>query len=234
MINDIQIEICIGNVEDAIIASKYPIDRIELNSALELGGLSSSIETLKYLKSNIDKKICCMIRPRGGDFNYTDLEFEIMMSDAKNMLENGADGIVFGFLNSDNTIDIDKTSKMSELIHSYNKEAIFHKAFDEIDDLDLAIKQLIDLKINRILTSGKAEYPNIIEGCERLKILNDKYSDKIEILPGGGVRVDNIVDVLKVSNCKQIHMTSKMNNLNGYLQLDEKQLIQLLNKLETI
>lgn len=234
MINNIQIEICVGNLDDGLIASKYPIDRIELNSALELGGLSSSIETLKYLKTHIPQKICCMIRPRGGDFLYTDNEFEIMLKDAENFLNSGADGIVFGFLNSDNTVDLNRTKTMSDLIHSYNAEAIFHKAFDEIEDLDLATRQLIDLKINRILTSGKAIYPDIIEGCRRICQLNEKYSDKIEFLPGGGVRVDNIAKVINTSKSKQIHMSSKKQNPNGYLELDETQLIELLKQLENI
>ena len=105
MINNITIEICIGNLDDALTASSYPIDRIELNSALELGGLTPSLETLKYLRQHIDTKICCMVRPRGGDFHYTENEFEVMLKDAKNLLENKADGIVFGFLHEDRTID---------------------------------------------------------------------------------------------------------------------------------
>ena len=91
MINNTQIEICIGNVTDALRADKYPIDRIELNSALELGGLSASLETLKYLKDHISAKICCMVRPRGGDFKYDETEFMIMLKDAENMLKNKAD-----------------------------------------------------------------------------------------------------------------------------------------------
>ena len=109
MINNITIEICIGNLDDAIIANRYPIDRIELNSALELGGCSPSLETLKYLKAHIDKKICCMVRPRGGDFFYSQNEYETMLKDAKNFLEAGADGIVFGFLHEDCSIDLDRT-----------------------------------------------------------------------------------------------------------------------------
>lgn len=234
MINNILIEICVGSIKDAILASKYPIDRIELNTSLELGGLSSSIQSLKTLKETISSKVVCMLRPRGGDFNYSDIEFEVMYKDCIDFLENGADGIVFGFLDDNHLINIDWTKRISDLVHSYNKEAIFHKAFDEIDDLDLATRQLIDLNIDRVLTSGKAVYPNILEGCERIKVLNEKYGDKIQFLPGGGVRVDNIVDVINTSGAKQIHMTSKKQNPNGYLELDEDQLIQLLDKIKTI
>ena len=76
MINNITIEICIGNIDDAIVAAKYPIDRIELNSALELGGLTPSLETLRFLKSKIDTRICCMVRPRGGDFVTLKMNFK--------------------------------------------------------------------------------------------------------------------------------------------------------------
>ena len=231
MINNIQIEICIGNVTDALRADKYPIDRIELNSALELGGLSASLETLKYLKDHISARICCMVRPRGGDFKYDETEFMIMLKDAENMLKNKADGIVFGFLNEDNTVDQKRTKIMSDLIHSYNAEAIFHKAFDDTPDLFDASKTLIDLKIDRILTSGKAVYPDILKGCEKIRELNNQFSDKIQYLPGGGVRIDNIIDVLKVSGSKQIHMTSKKQYQGGYLGLDEDQLKTMLEKI---
>ena len=234
MVNDIKIEICIGNVQDAIKASKYPIDRIELNSALELGGLSPSLETLRYLKKKIDTKICCMVRPRGGDFFYSEEEFEVMLKDAKSFLENGADGIVFGFLNEDKTIDIDRTKKMSELIHSYNKEAIFHKAFDELDDLDEGTKILIDCQIDRILTSGKAVYPDILKGCEKINDLNHKYGDRIQFLPGGGVRIENVRDVLKTSGVKQIHMTSKKQFPGNYLGLDTEQLEKMLEQINSL
>ena len=234
MINNIQIEICIGNIQDALIASQYPIDRIELNSALELGGLSPSLETLRYLKERIPTRICCMVRPRGGDFLYSDEEFEVMLKDAKNLLENKADGIVFGFLDQDKHIDVDRTRQMAELIHSYGKEAIFHKAFDELEDQDEGTKILIDCKIDRILTSGKAVYPEILEGCERINKLNSKYGERIQFLPGGGVRIENIIDVLNISGVKQIHMTSKKDYPGGYLGLDTKQLETLLEKISSI
>ena len=232
MINNIQIEICIGNIDDALTASKYPIDRIELNSALELGGLTASLETLKYLKQNIKPKICCMVRPRGCNFVYTDLEFKTMLKDAKLLLENGADGIVFGFT-KDNKVDYERTKEMVELVHSYGKEAVFHKAYDEVDDLDLATKTLVELKVNRVLTSGKAVYPDILQGCQKIAKLHEQYPE-IEFLPGGGVRVNNIADVIKTANSGQVHMTSKRTNEGGYVELEESQLIQLLDQIKTI
>ena len=234
MINGIKIEICIGNIDDAIVASKYPIDRIELNTALELGGLSPSIETIKTLKKTIDTPLCCMCRPRGGDFLYSDLEYETMLKDAEMMLEAGADGIVFGFLDQDNKADIPRTQRMAELIHLYRKEAIFHKAFDEIKDQDEAIRQLIDCKTDRILTGGGTAYPGIVEGCRNIRILNDKYRDSIQLLPGGGVRVSNIKDVITISGSGQVHMTSKKQNPGGYVCLDEEQLQEMLKEISSL
>ncbi|MDO4198670.1 MAG: copper homeostasis protein CutC [Erysipelotrichaceae bacterium] len=234
MINGIKIEICIGNLNDALIASKYPIDRIELNCALELGGLSPSLETLKAVKDKISTPVCTMVRPRGGDFIYNDIEFETMLKDAKNFLEAGSDGIVFGFTTKDLNIDIKRTKEMVELIHSYNKEAVFHKAFDVINDQEKGIKELIDLKIDRILTSGKADYSNILEGCQRINNLHKKYGEKIQLLPGGGVRIHNIKDVVNTCDTHQVHMTSKKENPGGYLELDTDQLEKLLKELQTI
>ena len=234
MINGITIEICIGNIDDAITASKYPIDRIELNSAIELGGLTPSIETLKKLKGAISQKICCMVRPRGGDFIYSQNEFETMLLDGKNLLENGADGIVFGFLNEDNTLDEERTKQMIDLAHSYGKEAIFHKAFDEVTDQFETIKKLADLNIDRILTSGKAVYPEIIEGCKVINQLYNQYGDRVQLLPGGGVRIENIQQVVTTTGSGQVHMTSKKQYPGGYLGLDEPQLQQMLQKLSEL
>lgn len=228
MINNTKIEICLGNIQDVEVLNNYPIDRIELNSALELGGLTPSINTLVEAKKKTDIKIVCMTRCRGGGFIYTDDEYEVMFKDAEMMLKNGADGIVFGFLNSDKTINIEKTKEMIELIKSFNKEAIFHKAFDEIEDVDNASKILRDLGIDRILTSGKSE--DIVEGSKLINKLSIKYPE-IQYLPGGGVRINNIQTVLNTAKTKQIHMTSKK-TYDGYVGLDEEQLKELLRKIE--
>ena len=234
MTKDVTIEICIGNVDDAIRASRYPIDRIELNSALELGGLTPSIETLKYLKSKIDTKICCMVRPRGGNFYYTETEFLLMLNDAKNLLEAGADGIVFGFLNEDKTVNKTRTLKMCELIASFQKEAVFHKAFDETPDKDEACQTLIDCGVTRVLTSGGAVYPYILDGCRVINRLYGKFGEQLQFLPGGGVRVENIREVITTAGSGQIHMTAKKNSEGGYLCLDDEQLERMLVEIASL
>ena len=174
------IEICCGSYEDALAAYKGNADRIELNSALFLGGLTPSVSSLVLTKKNTDLKVIVMIRNRGAGFNYNNIEFEVMMNDAKIMLENDADGIAFGFLDEDKEIDVDKTKQMVELIHSYNKKAVFHRAFDCTNDPYASIEKLIELKVDRILTSGKKS--KAVEGKELLKNLQEKYGEDIEIL----------------------------------------------------
>ena len=234
MISNIKIEICIGNIDDAILSDKYPIDRIELNSALELGGLSPSLETLKYLKEHISKKICCMVRPRGGDFFYTETEYQTMLKDAKNFLDAGADGIVFGFLKKDNTVDVERTKVMTELIHSYGKEAVFHKAFDETLNLEQACQDLTRCHIDRVLTSGGEDSDNILKGCEKIHTLYGQFGNDLQFLPGGGVRIENIRDVISTAGSGQVHMTSKKKNNGGYLCLDEDQLKEMLAQISAL
>lgn len=127
---DIKIEVCAGSYEDCLAAARGKADRVELNSALALGGLSPTEATLRLVKRDTDLKVICMVRPRGAGFHYTEVERKVMMAEAKSFLENGADGIAFGFLNADGTIDVEATKEMIDLIHSYNKEAVFHRAVD--------------------------------------------------------------------------------------------------------
>ena len=116
------LEICAGSYYDALEACKGQADRIELNSALHLGGLTPSLASLILTKTSTDLKVICMVRPRGGGFCYGEADTQTMYADAKLLLENGADGIAFGFLNEDYTIDIPKTEHMVSIIKQYNKE----------------------------------------------------------------------------------------------------------------
>ncbi|MBP3398247.1 MAG: copper homeostasis protein CutC, partial [Erysipelotrichaceae bacterium] len=113
MIKNKTIEICCGSIEDCAVAEMFPVDRIELNSAIELGGLTPSLGTLIESKKVTKLPICCMVRPRTAGFVYTEKQFQSMLFDAELLLKHGADGIVFGFLNEDGTIDINRTKQMS-------------------------------------------------------------------------------------------------------------------------
>lgn len=202
----INLEICCGSYEDALKAYKAGANRIELNSALYLGGLTPSLGTLMLCRKEIDIPIICMLRPRAAGFNYSEKEIETMFMDARILLENGADGLAFGFLNKDYSIDINNTKRMVDLIHAYNKEAVFHRAFDLCKDLKQAIQTLIDLKVDRVLTSGG--HLNVDLGKEELKKLSP-YQKDIEILMGSGINCDNVKDLIKETGIKMIHSSAK-------------------------
>lgn len=200
-------EVCAGSVQDCINAQLGGADRVELNSALHLGGLTPSLAMLKLVKEKISLKVICMDRPRAAGFCYDDVEIETMFEDAKILLENGADGISFGFLNSDATINVTETKKMVELIHQYQKEAVFHRAFDCVDNPMHAIKQLIDCGVDRILTSGLQ--PTAMQGTSVLEKLQSEFGDQIELLAGSGINANNIRALKEQTGLHQFHGSCK-------------------------
>ena len=200
-------EVCAGSVQDCINAQLGGADRVELNSALYLGGLTPSLAMLKLVKEKTSLKVICMDRPRAAGFCYDDVEIETMFEDAKILLENGADGISFGFLNSDATINVTETKKMVELIHQYQKEAVFHRAFDCVDNPMHAIKQLIDCGVDRILTSGLQ--PTAMQGTSVLEKLQSEFGDQIELLAGSGINANNIRALKEQTGLHQFHGSCK-------------------------
>lgn len=183
-----KLEICCGSVEDVITASQYEIDSIELNTALPLGGLTPSIATLILSKEITDVPLYCMVRNNPGGFIYNENEFKTMLKDAQLLLENGADGIVFGCLRDDLQIETNQTNQLIQLAKKYNKQAIFHRAIDLTPNYQEAYQLLIDLGIDRVLTSGGK--PTAVEGIDNLRKLNKINPDKF--LVGSGVTPENV------------------------------------------
>lgn len=202
-----EIEICVGSYVDCLAAFRGGVKRVELNSALSVGGLSPSLSVLRRVKKETDLKVICMVRPRAAGFCYTREEKEIMFDEAALFLSEGADGIAFGFLKEDRTVDVMETGKMTELIHNYQKEAVFHRAFDVTPDADVAMEALISCKIDRVLTSGQAG--TAIEGMEKLAELQRKYGNQIEILAGSGVHAGNVVTLLEKTGIRQVHSSCR-------------------------
>ena len=200
-------EVCAGSVQDCINAQLGGADRVELNSALHLGGLTPSLAMLRLVKEKTSLKVVCMDRPRAAGFCYDDVEIETMFEDARILLENGSDGISFGFLNSDATINETETKKMVELIHQYQKEAVFHRAFDCVDDPMHAIKQLIDCGVDRILTSGLQ--PTAMQGASVLEKLQSEFGNQIELLAGSGINANNIRTLKEQTGIHQFHGSCK-------------------------
>ena len=200
-------EVCVGTIDDLKNALTCDIDRIELNQALELGGLTPSRALFAAARTLTRLPIVVMVRPHNGFAPYSEEEFDMMLEEADTFVKHGADGIVFGCLDDKNRIDKVQTRRMVEVIG--NKLPIFHKAFDHCDDLDQASEDLIACGIQRVLTSGGMPGPRLLEGAHVLRRLHDKYGDRLEFLPGGGVDETNIVQAASLSQCGQIHMSAK-------------------------
>ena len=174
------IEVCCGGYYDALAAYKGGAKRIELNSALHLGGLTPTVGSLLLTKKNTDLKVICMDRPRSAGFHYDEIDFETMKADAHVLMRNGADGIAFGCLDENGNIDVEQTRQIIEIIRFYHGEVVFHRAFDCVKDPYASIETLIDLGVDRILTSGlKAK---AMQGKELIKDLQAKYGDRLKIL----------------------------------------------------
>jgi copper homeostasis protein len=200
-------EVCVGTIDDLRNVLTCDIDRIELNQALELGGLTPSRALFKAARNATNLPIVVMVRPHNGFAPYSEEEFTMMLEEAKYFVENGADGIVFGCLDVNRRIDKAQTQKMVGVIG--DKVPIFHKAFDHCVDLNQASEDLIACGIRRVLTSGGMPGARLLDGATVLRRLNDTYGDGLEYLPGGGVDEKNIADVVRISQCGQIHMSAK-------------------------
>ncbi len=201
------IEICCGSYEDALNAYHGGAKRIELNSALYLGGLTPSLASLKLTKKNTDLKVITMVRPRGAGFCYNEIEFEVMKEDARCLLENGADGIAFGCLNKDGSLCLKQMKEMIELIKSYQGEVVFHRAFDCVKNPYSSIEVLIELGVDRILTSGLK--PKAMEGKKLIKDLQEKYGNQIELLAGSGINASNAKEMMDATGIYQVHSSCK-------------------------
>lgn len=198
------LEIACFEITSAETALRSVADRIEFCTEQQLGGITPNIDEFRYLKSVYRKPIYVMIRPKGGDFYYSDLEFEVMKKDILEFKKSGADGFVFGILNSGNTIDVERNRALVELAGEI--PCTFHRAFDRTPDLDVAIKKLIDIGFKTVLTSGGKA--SAMEGKETLKNLLEKYGAQIDILIGGGVRSGNISELKKVTSGTHFHSSA--------------------------
>ena len=199
------IEVCAESYEYAVKAEKAGADRIELCKDLHLDGLTPDYESAKRTINTLKIPVFILIRPREGDFIYSNEEFGLMKQDILKFKEMGCKGIVSGVLNSDDSIDIKKTKELVEL--SRPLEFTFHRAFDKVNNPLYEIENLIGLGIDRVLTSGQKE--KAIDGLVLLKQLNSISKNRIKIMPGSGINKSNIVNFV---NFEEIHGSFK----NGF------------------
>jgi copper homeostasis protein len=176
-------------------------DRIELCANLAEGGTTPSYGQIIKCREKFNTQLYTIIRPRGGDFLYTKDEFGIMAKDIKLCKDVGCDGIVIGLLNVDGTIDMIRTGDIVETAYPMN--VTFHRAFDRCADPFQALEELIEIGCERILTSGQK--PNATEGVELIAELNKQADDRIIIMPGSGVRKENIKMLAEKTGCTEFH-----------------------------
>ena len=198
-----KLEICANSYQSALNAQNAGADRIELCSELSVGGITPSYGLLKEVSEQLTILVNVLIRPRSGDFYYTDDEFLQMKSDIKTCKELGLNGIVSGVLNKDNSIDIARTKELIEF--SKPLSFTFHRAFDCVSNPQESLIQLIDLKADRILTSGLQEKAE--NGIQLLIELQKLAENKLIILPGSGIIPTNAI-LFKETGFKEIHTSA--------------------------
>ncbi len=200
-----KVEICVDSVESAIVAQSAGASRVELCDNLMEGGTTPSYGTIVSARKNLDIGLNVIIRPRGGDFLYSDLEYDIIRRDIDICGESGVDGIVIGLLRADGTIDLERTARLIELANPM--EVTFHRAFDMIRDPFSGLEDVISSGAKRILTSGqKNQAP---EGSELIKQLIDRALNRIIIMPGGGINISNIEKLARITGASEFHFTGR-------------------------
>ncbi|GAB6169166.1 copper homeostasis protein CutC [Clostridium carnis] len=202
-------EACTGNYIEALEAEKKGANRIELCDNLMQGGTTPSYGTIKKTVELINIPINVIIRPRGGNFIYSKDEKEIMYSDLKICRDLKVNAVVIGALTEEGKIDKDFIIKAKEIVGDL--KITFHMAFDEIENKKEAIDQLVDLGIDRILTKGGKI--SALENLEKLRELIDYAKDRIIIMPGAGINVENREVVIERTGAKEIHGTKIVGNL---------------------
>lgn len=201
------VEICCGSYEDALAAFRGGAKRIELNSALYLGGLTPSLGTLVLTKKYTDLKVITMVRPRSAGFCYSDADFAVMKADTELLMKNGADGIAFGCLDQDGRIQEEQVRQIVEIIDAYKGESVFHRAFDCVEDQYGAMEQLIGMGVCRVLTSGGRA--KAMDGAARIADLQKQYGERIQILAGSGVNAENARELMEKTGIWQVHSSCK-------------------------
>lgn len=199
---DILLEICCGSADDVIEAYKGGANRVELNSNLFQGGLTPTVGSLDVVKEEVPIPIMTMVRPRGAGFCYSDAEWRTMQADAKALLAHGSDGLVFGFLHPDGTVDEARTREMVAIAEG--RPTVFHRALDVTPDWKQALDVLIRLGVTRVLTSGQEA--NVFFALETIAEMIKFAGDAIEILPGAGITLNNVERVVEVTGCNQVHL----------------------------
>ncbi len=198
------LEVCVDSLEGLVRAQAGGAARIELCERLDLGGISPTREFLERALAAAKLPLHVMVRPRGGDFVYSETEFQTMTRELQRLRDLPVAGAVFGVLKPDSTIDLRRTRELVE--RSRPMSVTFHRAFDDVPDKLAALEQLIELGVERVLTSGDA--PNAFDGRAMLRRLVAEAGERIVILPGGGVRAHNAGQIIAETGVRELHSST--------------------------
>lgn len=230
-----KLELCAASMEAILLACKYPFGRIELCQNLEQGGMTPSPGFIEYaLACGVETHV--LIRPRPGGFCYSNDEIEIILRDIRECKVIGAQGVVIGALQEDGWINQKAIESMMR--QADGMEVTFHRAFDDLVSFEKPLNQLIELGVNRVLTSGLAS--NVELGMNNLKSMVEYVDGKIEIMSGGGVNASNIAKIRDEVNPDAIHFSATakkpINKESRFsetiLQVNEDKLVRLLRELD--
>ncbi len=197
-------EICVDSTEAVRAAHEAGADRVELCSALVEGGLTPTVGAIRLAKAFSELRVHVMIRPRGGDFLYSDDEIEQMLLDIAVAKAEGAHAVVFGLLLPDGTIDVEKTKRLIDAARPM--QVTFHRAFDLAADPVASLEALADLHVERVLTSGQEE--NAMKGLPLICDLIRRADGRIIVMPGGGITVGNARLIARQSGCREMHFAA--------------------------
>jgi len=206
MDNNILIEVCTAHIQSAIAAQQGGAGRIELVGNLYEGGTTPSYATIKTAVEKLQIDIMVMIRPRGSDFCYSNLEFEIMKQDIRVCKDLGVHGVVFGILQSNGNIDQKRTRELVKFARPL--KVTFHRAFDMTPDPYTALEEIIDCGVDRILTAGHQN--TVPEGLDLIKKIVELADSRIKIMPGSGIHEENIKGIRDFTGAREFHLTARV------------------------
>lgn len=201
----IDVEVCANSVQSAIAAQKGGAVRVELCANLADGGTTPAKSQIELTREYISIQLNVIIRPRGGDFLYDDLDFETMKRDIQLCGEIGCDGVVFGILDANGNVDMQRNRILFDLAKQYDLSVTFHRAFDRVNNLEKALQDVIDIGCDRILASGGRS--TAYEGRDALAKLVTLSNGKLSIMAGAGVNENNVLELIKATGVREVHGT---------------------------
>jgi copper homeostasis protein len=223
----VALEVCVETLDDAHIACECGADRLEICSTLSVGGVTPSLAMAQMAVEETSLECVALVRPRAGDFLYSARAISVMVKNIEKLAGVGVRGVALGALRSDGRLDREALRDLLEAAHPMY--GVLHRAFDETIDLEAALETAVDLGFRRILTSGgKADAPT---GVRRIADLVQRSAGRIEILPGGGVRSSNVLDLVRSTGVHQVH--SSAGGWDVGWRLDSSELQALVGALRT-